>query len=113
MNIVDVIAPAIRAGAALFMRDATYTLPTGQTATLLCYWRGMRPDEIFAGAMQQDVNVVLDASAFFTAFPARISPARLDRITVGPRTWSVESWRGAPNDIAPVFFRLVLRGGSQ
>ena len=72
----------------------------------------MRAQDVFAAAMQQDQLSVINAGAFAVAFAPRATPARLDRVTIGGRNWTVEEWRGSPM-IAPVFFKLLLRGGSQ
>jgi hypothetical protein len=113
VNLVDIIrgpeAVLLRAMA----REASYVLHSGETAQLMAYTRGLRSDDLFAAAMQQDVAGVIDAGAFAVAFAPRATPARLDRMKIGTRTWTVEEWRGSPNDTAPVFFKLLLRGGSQ
>jgi hypothetical protein len=114
MNLVDVIAGSERAVLNLFGRPASYVLNSdGTSATLVAYVRGVRAEDLFASAQQLDVVGVIDAAAFFAAFPAKLSPARLDRLKVGPRSFAIEGWRGSPNDIAPVFFKLLLRGGQQ
>ena len=63
--------------------------------------------------MQQDVAAVIDAAAFRAAFPTRRAPQRFDRLFIDQKSWAVEQWRGSPNDAQPVFFKLLLRGGSQ
>jgi hypothetical protein len=113
MNLVDTIRGAIVSVVRSHGRDSLYRLHSGESATLTSYLRGIRADDLFAGAMQQDMAGVVDATAFAVAFAPRGTPARLDRLTVNGRTWSVEEWRGAPNDAAPVVFKLLLRGGSQ
>jgi hypothetical protein len=50
---------------------------------------------------------------FYAAFPTRLSPQRMDRFRFGTISYSIESWRGAPNDTAPTLFKLLLRGGGQ
>lgn len=114
LNLVDAIAASMRWTLARFGRDQTYALHGGGEATLRAYVRGVREDDLFAAAMQQDVAGVIDAAAFKAAFPARNYPQRFDRLRLGDgRSFAVEEWRGAPNDTQPVFFKLLLRGGQQ
>lgn len=112
MNVVDAAAPIWRSQLAMFARPAAYQ--QGATSqTLNAFIRGVRSDDLFAGAMQQDVAAVVDAKAFAAAFPVNPVPGRFDRLRVGATSYSVEEWRGSPNDAAPVFFKLLLRGGQQ
>jgi hypothetical protein len=113
MNLVDSTAPALRYGFSLFGRPATYVPSNGASAPLLAFIRGVRSDDLFASAMQQDVAAVIDAAQFKALFPARPIPARYDRLRTATMSYAVEEWRGSPNDDAPVFFKLLLRGGTQ
>jgi hypothetical protein len=113
MNLVDMIAPGARWVLGAVGRPLTYARLDGSEAQLTAFVRGLRSEDLFAGAAQQDVAGVVDAAQFGAAFPARPLPQRLDRVRIGPRSWTVEEWRGAPNDDAPVFYKLLLRGGSQ
>ena len=113
MNLVDSTAPALRYGFSLFARPATYVPSSGAGASLLAFIRGVRSDDLFASAMQQDVAAVIDALQFATLFPARPVPARYDRLRTATVSFAVEEWRGSPNDDQPVFFKLLLRGGNQ
>jgi hypothetical protein len=113
MNLVDSTAPALRYGFTLFARPASYAPSGGASATLLAFIRGVRSDDLFASAVQQDVAAVVDAAQFKALFPARPIPARYDRLRTATMSYAVEEWRGAPNDDAPVFFKLLLRGGTQ
>lgn len=92
-----------------------YGLSVG--VTLRAYVTGMRSDNSpFGGAMQTDRMAVLDAAQFAAAFPARPRPLRFDRLrTLGPMgmTYTIEEWRGSPEDGDPVVFRILLRGGNQ
>jgi len=113
-NLVDSIRGTQQQFFKMFARPATYRLnPTGETSSIPMFLRGLREDDLFAGAMQQDQVAVLDANVWLGAFPSRQTPARLDRVTSPKGTYAVEQWRGAPNDGEPVFFKLLLRGGSQ
>jgi hypothetical protein len=98
---------------ARYGRPQTYTVLNGPQAELTAYVRGVRAEDLFAGANQQDVAAVIDAQAFRAAFPTRAYPQRLDRLRVDGASWAVEEWRGSPNDGQPVFFKLLLRGGRQ
>jgi hypothetical protein len=113
VNIVDGIAPSLRAGFRLFARPATYVPNSGASASLFAFIRGVRSDDLFASAMQQDVAAVVDAAEFAVLFPMRPIPARYDRLRTTTTSYAVEEWRGSPNDDSPVFFKLLLRGGTQ
>lgn len=113
MNVVDSTAPTLRYGFSLFARPATYVPGGGASASLLAFIRGVRSDDLFASAMQQDVAAVVDAAQFKLLFPARPIPARYDRLRTATTSYAVEEWRGSPNDDNPVFFKLLLRGGQQ
>ena len=113
MNLVDIIRGPVQGLLGAMGRDIVYTLHSGETAVVKGYTRGLRAEDTFAAAMQQDLLAVINAGTFAIAFAPRATPARLDRLKIGTRTWSVEEWRGSPNDAAPVEFKLLLRGGSQ
>ncbi len=113
MNLVDATAKPLRFAFTLFARPATYVPSSGASASLLAFIRGVRSDDLFASAMQQDVAAVVDAAQFAALFPARPIPARYDRLRTATMSYAVEEWRGSPNDDAPTFFKLLLRGGSQ
>jgi hypothetical protein len=113
MNLVDTTAAPLRFAFSLFARPATYVPGSGASASLLAFIRGVRSDDLFASAMQQDVAAVINAAEFKTLFPARPIPARYDRLRTATMSYAVEEWRGAPNDDMPTFFKLLLRGGSQ
>lgn len=92
----------------------TYSQQGGTPTDLLAFIRGVRSDDLFASAMQQDVAAVVDALDFAAAFPAHPTPARYDRLrTLAGTSYAIEEWRGSPNDDSPVFFKLLLRGGQQ
>jgi hypothetical protein len=114
INLVDWIAAVERQTFAMFGGAATYVLNDAvTTASLKAYVRGLRSQDLFAAAAQQDVLGVVDAAAFVVAFPARVSPQRFDRLRVGTISYAVEQWRGSPDNDQPVFFKLLLRGGNQ
>jgi hypothetical protein len=92
---------------------ANYQQQSGASLPLLAFIRGVRSDDLFASAMQQDVAAVIDATDFAAAFPARPKPARYDRLRTPTTSYAVEEWRGSPNDDQPVFFKCLLRGGQQ
>jgi hypothetical protein len=105
MNFVDFIGNQMRAILKRFGRDCPYTLNDGVTSATLRVWvRGVRADDLFA---------VIDAQQFKAMFPARSSPARLDRLrTTDGRSYTVEEHRGSPQN-EPVFFKALIRGGQQ
>ena len=114
MTLVDQMAGALRWALAMFGRPQLYALNDNSATVQLVAWvRGVRSDDLFAGAMQQDIAAVINAEAFRAAFAPRATPQRYDRLRISGRSWSVEEWRGSPNEDGPVFYKLLLRGGSQ
>lgn len=93
-------------------RPGSYTPLGGAATSLDAFVRGLREEDAFAGAMQSDNVAVISADDFAAAFGAEM-PKRLDRLRMGAMTYAVESWRGSPNDTAPVFYKLLVRGGQQ
>lgn len=112
MNVIDYMRPSLRWLHSYFARPQSYQPQGGAAVTLNAWIRGVRDDDLFAGAIQQDLAAVIDAQAFKDA-TGRSHPTRYDRLRFGVDSFSVEAWRGSPNDDAPVFFKLLLRGGSQ
>jgi hypothetical protein len=116
VNLVDVIRGIQQQTFARFARNATYTLAPPRTdvmAVLPIFLRGLQEDDLFAGAMQQDQVAVIDADVWRSAFTDRQYPSRMDRIQTASGWFSVEQWRGAPNDDEPVFYKMLLRGSTQ
>lgn len=113
-ELVDAGAPHWRWLFKKTANPASYSQQGAAGVSMLAFIRGVRSDDLFASAMQQDVAGVIDAAQFAAAFPAHPMPARFDRLrTPSGTSYSVEEWRGSPNDDAPVFFKLLLRGGQQ
>jgi hypothetical protein len=95
-------------------KPASYAPQGGASpVTLLAFIRGVRADDLFANVLQQDVAAVIDAAEFVAAFTAMPRPQRYDRLRTATMSYTVEEWRGSPNDDEPVFFKLLLRGGTQ
>jgi hypothetical protein len=93
---------------------ASFEPQDGEPVGLLAFIRGVRSDDLFASATQGDVAGVIDAAEFATALAGvRATPQRYDRMSTATKTYTVEEWRGSPNDDAPVFFKILLRGGGQ
>lgn len=113
MNLVEVGRPYWRFAHKLVARPAQYQQGAGAPLPLAAFIRGVRSDDLFASAMQQDIAAIVDAADFAAAFPARPVPARYDRLRTATVSYAIEEWRGSPNDDAPVFFKLLLRGGQQ
>lgn len=111
--LVDLGSPAWRWLFKATANPASYAAQGEATLPLLAFIRGVRSDDLFASAMQQDVAAILDAKDFAAAFPARPKPQRYDRLRTPTTSYAVEEWRGSPNDDQPVFFKLLLRGGQQ
>lgn len=110
-NLVDAITSPMRFALRLFGRTVEYQPQAGGTTQIVAFLRGVRSDDLFAGAIQQDVAAVVDALQLQVAIGR--PPQRFDRLRTAQRTFAVEEWRGAPNDDQPVFFKLLLRGGTQ
>jgi hypothetical protein len=113
MNLVDGIRGIQQSVHALFTRTVTYQQQGGPAANINAFIRGIRSDDLFASAMQQDVAAVINADEYAAAFPARPIPSRYDRLRTATASYAIEEWRGAPNDDAPVYFKCLLRGGQQ
>jgi hypothetical protein len=112
-NVLDMGASTWRAGFLMFARDITYRKAAGGIdATIPAFLRGLRSEDTFASAMQQDSVLIMDAQAF-GQLVGQPTPRRYDRAIVGAQSFAVEEWRGSPNDIQPVFFKLLVRGGQQ
>ena len=105
---------AQRRAFALFARQASYARgPSGAPAPVPAFVRGIRADDLFGSAVQGDVAAQIDVLKFAAAFGAGVTPAKFDRLRCMGKSYTVEEWRGAPNDDAPIFYKLLLRGGSQ
>jgi hypothetical protein len=113
VNIVEIGRPFWLYQFRMTAKPATYAPSSGTPTPLLAFIRGVRSDDLFASAMQQDVAAVIDADQFKALFPARPIPARYDRLRTATMSYAIEEWRGSPNDDEPVFFKLLLRGGQQ
>lgn len=112
-NLVQFGAATWRAGFLLFAEDINYRAGNVAPGVTIPAWlRGLRSDDAFAGAMQQDSILEMDAKAFASVV-GQPTPRRYDRAVVGDQSFSVEEWRGAPNNAKPVFFKLLVRGGQQ
>lgn len=107
MNYIDAAAAKFRAAFAGFTSPCTYN-----GLAVKAFARGTTSEDTWAGALQQDIVGELDAAQFAAAFPTRPAPVRLDKMTMGGRTFTVMEWRGAPI-MSPVFYKVLLRGGSQ
>jgi hypothetical protein len=111
-NAIDLLTPYMKADLAFFGSDVTYT-PQGQAPTTLrAYMRGLRADDTFAAAMQQDIVAVVDA-ARFVAITGLEMPRRFDRIVAGSQSYAVQEWRPSPAMPPFVFFKILVRGSQQ
>ena len=111
-NLVDFGAATWRSGFLLFARDITYRAGNASDVTIPAFLRGLKSDDTFASAMQQDSVLVMDAQTFASVI-GQATPRRYDRAVVNGQSFAVEEWRGAPNDAAPVFYKLLVRGSQQ
>lgn len=105
-----IVSPIMLATFDKFADPITYE---GVTA-LKAAGRGLGAEDNWAGAIEGDFVVVINAPAFIAAFPARPLPKRLDKVTMAGRLYTVQEWRSAPAaPSTPVFFKCRVRGGSQ
>lgn len=110
MNAADLGRTAWVRVLALMGRPQSYTIGDGTEAQLLTAMHGVWSERnLFGAAQQGDRVAVVDAQAFAAAFPTQPTPRRFDRVQVAGLSFSVEEWRPAPDDGAPVVFRLLLR----
>lgn len=114
MNFVTSTASTFQAFFEKFARPVLYSVSGNQApgVQVKFFIRGLREDDLFAEAMQQDSVAICDAAAFKLATGVS-TPRRLDAVTTALGKFRVEAWRGAPNDGAPTFFKVLLRGGQQ
>lgn len=86
------------------------------TVDIHCFIRGLRSDDLFASALQTDIVGIVSADDLALLLPARPAPLRYDRVHQANALgfyFTVEEWRGAPHYDQPIFFKLLLRGGTQ
>lgn len=108
MTLADTIAPA---AIALFRTQARAQVYAGLSIAMTVV--GLNPEQpVFRDAIEGDMIGRMLRSDFAALFPLRPEPARLDKVEVGAKIYTVQAWHGAPPDGVPVFFRLLLRGGS-
>lgn len=110
---VDSARALLRQGFRAFARSVTYTPHGGSEQTIQASTTGKAVVELFGAAQQQDLVGTVDATEFRATFGATATPRKFDRLQTAGLTYTVQEWRGAPHDSAPVFFRLLLRGGQQ
>ena len=109
---VDMASPLLRAALAGFTSAITY-IPYGGTAVeLVAFIRGLRQQDTFAAAMQQDQVAVIDAVKFKAALGYQL-PRRLDRIVQDSQSFAVVEWRAAPAVLPYVELKLLIRGSQQ
>lgn len=71
-----------------------------------------REQHVFRDAVEGDRVARVVAADFIAAFPGSPTPKRLDKIEIAGEIWTVQGWHGAPPDGEPVFYSMLLRGGS-
>jgi len=113
MTVVDSSSPSMLAAFRQFASTLTYvSADKTKIGTVRGFARGVREDDLFAEAMQQDITVIIDAPAFVAEMGAD-TPRKLDRVRLPSGTYAVEVWRASPASGVPVFFKLLVRGGQQ
>ena len=105
----DETSPLFRAAFRIWSDAVTY-----QAMTLQAFGRGLGAQDNWAGAIEGDFVIVIDAAAFAAAFPSRPAPQRMDKVTMGGSQFTVQEHRASPAAPAsPTFFKCRVRGGSQ
>jgi hypothetical protein len=112
-NLVDGIAPHERWALRQFARDVQY-MQQGAPAPseVRAFMRGLRAEDTFASAMQQDLVAVVDAQQF-TIVTGLEMPRRYDRMIAGSQSYAVQEWRPAPAVPPFIFFKILVRGSQQ
>jgi hypothetical protein len=112
-NLVESIAPYERWALLQFARDVQYMQQGGLAPSVLrAFMRGLRAEDTFASAMQQDLVAVVDAQQF-TIVTGLEMPRRYDRLIAGSQSYAVQEWRPAPAVPPFVFFKILVRGSQQ
>ena len=112
-NLVDGIAPFEAWALRQFARDVQYMQQVGLAPSVLrAFMRGLRAEDTFASAMQQDLVAVVDAKQFEIVVGHPL-PRRFDRMIVGTQSYAVQEWRPAPAVPPFVFFKILVRGSQQ
>lgn len=113
-NFVDAIRAKQRGTFAGFALPGLYSRgPAGAPTEINVFVIGNRADGLFGAAVQGDVFAQVDAAEFRVLFGDGSTPQKFDRLRTMGQSYTVQEMRGAPNNDAPVFFKLLLRGGSQ
>lgn len=113
MTYIDQVTPILRRGFSGFVRDVLYH-PNGAAlpSTVRMFMRGLRAEDAFAAAQEQDLYGEIDVVLFRTV-TGNQTPRRFDRVIADGNSYTVQEWRGAPASPPPVFFKMQLRGGQQ
>lgn len=109
MTLSAMLAPGVRAVHALQKRPQLYN--DAPLPLTIVGRAGDRP--VFADAIEAgDMICTIDAADWAAVFPAD-RPRKFDKVTAGGVPYTVQNSHAAPPDGDPVWFRLLLRGGSQ
>jgi hypothetical protein len=112
-NLVDAVSPYERWALRQFARDVQYMQQGGLAPSVLrAFMRGLRAEDTFASAMQQDLVAVVDAQQFAVVTGLEM-PRRYDRLIAGSQSYAVQEWRPAPAVPPFVFFKILVRGSQQ
>jgi hypothetical protein len=112
-SLVDAVSPYERWALRQFARDVQYMQQGGLAPSVLrAFMRGLRAEDTFASAMQQDLVAVIEAQQF-TIVTGLELPRRYDRIISAGQSYAVQEWRPAPAVPPFVFFKILVRGSQQ
>src|SRR5947208_712093 len=110
---IDIITPAEQWGLKFFARDVQYHQRGAPAPSVVrAFMRGLRAQDTFASAMQQDLVAVIEAKQF-TIVTGLELPRRYDRVLVETQSYAVEEWRAAPAVPPFVFFKILVLGSQQ
>ena len=112
-NLVDGIAPFETWALSQFARDVQYLVQGALAPSVVrAFMRGLRAEDTFASAMQQDLVAVIDAKQFEIVVGHPL-PRRFDRMIVGTQSYAVQEWRPAPAVPPFIFLKILVRGSQQ
>ena len=106
----EMIRPPVTQVFDLFADTVSYQ-QGGGSYSLRMSVRGLKADDLFGSAAQGDRLGVVRAAEFDATVGA--APERYGKVTIGGIVYTVQEWRPAPGTGLPIFYRLLLRGGSQ
>jgi hypothetical protein len=106
----DIMGAAFSSMFDMFSSTCEYYRAGASLGTFKTSVKGLRGDELWGAAAQGDRLAVF---RYTEIFPVTGEPQRFDRVVLNGQSYTVIDWRQAPAAGAPVWYRLILRGGTQ